>query len=193
MAVQDLFRLSDGRLIFTGTVEGQPSLIPHSLAEVWVDGEKKSVPFRIEGEMIGANASSGVVGRRAVSTTETRCLTGDSLARGRWELRSALPRPLPSRPDERGSLSVHRHLLGLESPPDDHLPDPMTQGPVLPEGWDGDAWVGIKGRGYFLRAWNAGTGRIAYGRGTTYKEARDALLAEVAEGAHRVTVTPSVR
>lgn len=85
---------------------------------------------------------------------------------------------------------MHRHLIGLESPPDDYVPDPMTQGPVLPEGWDGDAWVDPNPRrtGYFLRAWNARTNRVAYARGTNYESARRALLAEVSEGTLRVEV-----
>jgi hypothetical protein len=87
-------------------------------------------------------------------------------------------------------IAMHRHLIGLESPPPDYIPDPMTQGPVLPEGWDGDAWVDPNPRrpGYFLRAWNAQTGRVAYARGTTYEDARRMLLTEVAEGTQRVEV-----
>ena len=48
----------------------------------------------------------------------------------------------------------HRHLLGIDSPPREYVPDDMTLGPVLPEGWDGDAWMKPAGGGYFLRAWN---------------------------------------
>lgn len=74
---------------------------------------------------------------------------------------------------------MYRHLLGLESPPSDYVPDPMTQGPVLPEGWDGDAWVSLQPDGYFLRAWNPEKSLVAYGRGKTYKSASESLMEEV--------------
>jgi hypothetical protein len=84
---------------------------------------------------------------------------------------------------------MHRHLIGLDSPPPEYVADPMTQGPVLPEGWDGDAWVDPTGPGCYLRAWNKESGRVAYGRGGLYEEARRALLQEVARGSRRVRVS----
>ena len=83
---------------------------------------------------------------------------------------------------------MHRHLLGLTSPPADHLPDRSAMPLDLPEHWDGDAWVQSNGQGYFLRAWCVGTGRVAYGVGAKFQEARRALLVEVAEGTRRVKV-----
>lgn len=83
---------------------------------------------------------------------------------------------------------MHRHLVGLDSPPPEYIADPMTLGPVLPEGWDGDAWVEPRGRGYFLRAWNKGTARVAYGIGTTYEESRKRLLDDVAAGTRRAEI-----
>jgi len=65
----------------------------------------------------------------------------------------------------------------------------MTQGPVLPEGWDGDAWVKVGDKAYFLRAWNKKTLRIAYGRGLTYEEARRSLLEDISNGTRRVVFT----
>jgi hypothetical protein len=57
----------------------------------------------------------------------------------------------------------------------------MTQGPVLPEGWDGDAWVDASKKGYFLRARHKQSARVAYGKGSTYEEARRALLEKEVE------------
>jgi hypothetical protein len=82
---------------------------------------------------------------------------------------------------------MHRHLLGLDSPPASYIADAITQGPILPEGWDGDAWVDLGEREYFLRAWNKESGRVAYGRGSSYDEARRALLKDVAHGFRKVS------
>ncbi len=84
---------------------------------------------------------------------------------------------------------MHRHLLGVDSPPAEYVADPMTQGPILPEGWDGDAWVDPAGPGCFLRAWSKSTGRIATGRGKTYEDARRELLNDVGRGRRSVVVT----
>lgn len=83
---------------------------------------------------------------------------------------------------------MHRHLLGLTSPPADYLADRTAMPLDLPEDWDGDAWVKANGQAYFLRAWCPPTGRVAYGEGGKFREARQALLAEVAEGNRRVKV-----
>jgi hypothetical protein len=209
MKVERVFRFKDGRLVLAGTVEGCPSLIPQCLVELRVDGARRSAPFRIEGEFLhgGPRRSAGGA-LRAVSTGELKCLERGALPEGRWELRSCPSKAeaiqgLESRRDlgsppgakwpeqeSTGSMTMHRHLIGLESPPDDYVPDPMTQGPVLPEGWDGDAWVDPNPRrtGYYLRAWNAHTNRVAYARGTAYESTRRALLAEVAEGTRKVEI-----
>ena len=83
----------------------------------------------------------------------------------------------------------HRHLIGIDSPPADYVADDMTVGPVLPEGWDGDAWMNPSGGGHFLRAWNKQTGRFAIGAGTKYEDARQHLLDDVRRGSRRVVVT----
>ena len=80
---------------------------------------------------------------------------------------------------------MHRHLIALESPPAEFVPDPMTLGPVLPEGWDGDAWIRPGNPSYFLRAWSI-DGRVAYGIADTYEAARRLLLEDVASGTLRV-------
>src|SRR5206468_7899609 len=71
--------------------------------------------------------------------------------------------------------SGHRHLVGIDSPPSDYVPDDMTLGPRLPEEWDGDAWMKPDGTSYFLRAWNKGEARYAIASGTKYEEARTRL------------------
>ena len=84
---------------------------------------------------------------------------------------------------------MHRHLLGLTSPPADYVPDRLATTLALPEDWDGDAWVRANGQGYFLRAWNVATGRVAYGEGIKHDEARRRLLLEVVDGNRRVKVS----
>ena len=84
---------------------------------------------------------------------------------------------------------MHRHLLGIDSPPPDYIADPITQGPVLPEGWDGDAWVKASGRAYFLRAWDKESHRVAYGRGSSYDDARRELLEDIASGTRLVVIS----
>ncbi len=81
-----------------------------------------------------------------------------------------------------------RHLIGIESPPDEFIEDYMTRGPKLPPGWDGDAWIHPSERRCFLRAWNKQTGRTAIGRGVTYEEARKRLLEDVEKGTARVVI-----
>lgn len=84
---------------------------------------------------------------------------------------------------------MHRHLLGLTSPPADYIPDRYATALGLPEAWDGDVWVKSNGQAYFLRAWNVSNGRIAYGEGIRFDEARRALLADLADGTRRVKVS----
>ena len=83
---------------------------------------------------------------------------------------------------------MHRHLLGLTSPPADHLPDRSAMPLDLPELWDGDVWVKANGQAYFLRAWCVTSGRVAYGVGAKFQEARRALMAELVEGNRWVKV-----
>ena len=84
---------------------------------------------------------------------------------------------------------MHRHLLGLNSPPNDYVADRFASTMFVPEHWDGDAWIRANGREYFLRAWNVMTGRVAYGRGTSFEQARLQLLIDVTEGTRHVQIT----
>jgi hypothetical protein len=61
-------------------------------------------------------------------------------------------------------------------------PDTMTRGPLLPHGWDGDAWTrpgGYVGQTYLVRAWNPTKKRLLIGRGLLYKDARRQLLERI--------------
>lgn len=188
MLIQDVFRLRDGRVVLVGPVEGHPKYMSSGQYEIWVEGSKRA-SLRFEGEMISSNPTDP--SKRAISTTATRCLDREDVAKGRWVLKPATGEtgPLPLDLPGMRSVFMHRHLLGVDSPPAEYVADPMTQGPILPEGWDGDAWVDPAGHGCFLRAWNKSTGRVAIGDGPTYEEARRALLNDVARGRRRVVVT----
>ena len=84
---------------------------------------------------------------------------------------------------------MHRNLIGLTSPPADYIPDRFASTLGLPEDWDGDVWVKSDGQAYFLRGWNVTSGRIAYGEGSRYEDARQHLLREMAQGTRRVKVS----
>ena len=84
---------------------------------------------------------------------------------------------------------MHRHLLGLKSPPEDYIPDRFVMASTLPEDWDGDIWVQASGARYFLRAWNARSGRVAYGEGLRFEDARQSLLSEVVAGTRQVKIS----
>lgn len=65
--------------------------------------------------------------------------------------------------------------------PLDYKPDPMTLGPRLPFGWQGDAWVQpcwIRSESYLLRAWSA-AGDVIVARGFLYADARRRLLEQI--------------
>ena len=87
---------------------------------------------------------------------------------------------------------THRHLIGIPSPPDDHQPDNITLGPVLPNHWNGDAWKREKANdnSYWLRAWNKSTSRFAIAQADTYEAARQLLQEDIAKGGTgKVTIT----
>ena len=181
LVIEDVFRFQDGRTVFAGVVDEPHGYIGRGTFELVVDGELRG-GFLIEGEMLAAGGDGS---KRAVSTTDVRCVDRAFLEGHEIVLRPADPSK------RRGAFVMHRHLLGVESPPAEYLADPMTQAPILPEGWDGDAWVGPRGRGYFLRAWNKQVGLVAYGRGPTYEAARRAILDQVADGGRRIEINPS--
>lgn len=68
--------------------------------------------------------------------------------------------------------------------PHSYVQDHMTDGPVLPDGWTGDAWQAQdQGRGYFLRAWNNSTGQVATIQSeTSYEEAAKRLRQKIQDG-----------
>jgi uncharacterized protein YodC (DUF2158 family) len=81
---------------------------------------------------------------------------------------------------------VHRHLIGVESPPEGYVLDNMIIGPNFPRDWEVETWV-LRGSDgpYWLRAWNKGTGRSAIATSRTYMEAADNLREHVSEGGSR--------
>jgi hypothetical protein len=183
LLVQDIFRFRDGRAVFAGVVEGDPGYISRGPFEVLIDGEVRC-GFEVEAEMLSDRVTKpGEVRLRSVSSTEVKCVDREFLKDHDFVLRPADPSTMP-----RGFV-MHRHLLGVDSPPSQYVADPMTQGPILPEGWDGDAWIDPARPGYFLRAWHKQEGRVAYGRGITYEAARRALLEDVVKGVREVTIS----
>ena len=73
--------------------------------------------------------------------------------------------------------------------PHGYMQDQMTSGPVLPEGWTGDAWQAQdQGRGYFMRAWNDSTGQVATIQSeTSYEEAAGRLRTKIQDGGDWIT------
>ena len=65
-----------------------------------------------------------------------------------------------------------------------YIQDQMTSGPVLPTGWTGDAWQAQDDDpGYFLRAWNDGTGQVAVIHSeTSYEDAANRLREKAQKG-----------
>jgi len=182
--VEDVFRFRDGRTVFVGTLDPDTkTIVGRGPFEVWVDDQKVGIVI-IEGQMIHSGPASDQRRRRnrSLSTAEPFRLTRDDLAGKRLVLQTNAA--LSAR-----DLAMHRHLLGIESPPPDYVPDSMTLGPALPEGWDGDSWEKVGGRGYFLRAWNKDLGRIALGQADTYEEARRRLMGEISTGTRRVAIS----
>ncbi len=88
----------------------------------------------------------------------------------------------------------YRNLLAIDSPPEDHESDNLTEGPALPAGWDGDAWKREKkdSNSYWLRAWNKKTGQYAIAQASTYEAARQLLQKRIAAGGTgKATITVS--
>jgi hypothetical protein len=86
----------------------------------------------------------------------------------------------------------------IPSPPSGFVPDDMTQGPALPDDWDGDAWKleSKSGNEFAQRAWNKTTGRFAIARASTYAAASQQLLDDVNKGGSgkaEVKVTEEIR
>lgn len=177
MSIQDIFFFRDGRTVLAGAIEGGENVIvlPGS-ATILINGEKLA-NIHIEPEMIASRAlPMEKLALRAVSTTDPTGLTKEMIQTKNCTLEGSM------------RFSGHRHLVGIDSPPRDYVPDDMTLGPRLPDGWDGDAWMKPDGGGYFLRAWNKTTARCAIAVGTKYEEARKRLLDEIAHGGNKVEI-----
>jgi hypothetical protein len=178
--IDDLFRFADGRTVLTGSVEGgeQVVILP-GLSRLFVDGALVDA-FAIEPEMLVSRPDPiDPRSRRAVATQDAVSISiSDIKDKNCW-----LEGPMRSQ--------GHRDLVGIDSPPDEFIPDNMTLGPRLPEGWDGDAWTSPDESSYFLRAWNKQLARYALGRGMRYTDAREALLEDIKSGGRRVEITAS--
>jgi hypothetical protein len=86
-------------------------------------------------------------------------------------------------PSDEEPMTVGEFILRI-SVPHGYVQDHSTRGPVLPEGWTGDAWQAQDlGRGYFLRAWSDATGQVATIQSeTSYEEASGRLRQKIARG-----------
>ena len=179
MRISDVFFFADGRTVFAGNIEeeerGAKLIMDPGPATILVDGNTFAM-VNLEREVI---PSRSVIRKPEVRAFSTRDVTG--LTREVTETKICTLE---------GTMRYagHRHLLGIDSPPRDYIPDDMTLGPVIPEGWDGDAWMKPGGGGYFLRAWNKNAARYATAHGDKYEQAREKLLAEIAGGGKTVEI-----
>jgi hypothetical protein len=173
MTVLDVFKFADGRTVFIGNINaGEEAILLPGTCELSVDNQTTEIA--IQPEMI-SNFGRFDSGMRAVATADPLSLPN---------MASSTQITLKGKMRMRG----HRHLVGIESPPHDFVPDRMTLGPRLPEGWDGDSWTSPDESSYFLRAWNKDTATYAVGKGNLYAEARTVLLSEIAKGGHHVEI-----
>jgi hypothetical protein len=176
MRVEEIFKLSDGRTVFTGAVPaGEDAILLPGACELLRDGKLVAV-INAAPELFGEGAARGTSPLRALGTSDPVNISGDEVAAGGYVLTGRM------------RMSGHRHLVGIDSPPNHFVPDRMTLGPRLPEGWDGDAWTSPDESTFFLRAWNRSTGRFALGTGSGYEEARAALLREISQGGRPVVI-----
>jgi hypothetical protein len=177
MAVVDIFRFGDGRTVFVGKIdEGDDAIVLPGKGDLII-GERK-IEVELQSEMID-NSERRSDGLRAVATTDPL----------------SIPKNVtPSKLVLKGKMRMrgHRDLIGIESPPREFVPDRMTLGPRLPDGWDGDAWTSPDEARFFLRAWNKAIARYAIGTGGRYEEARANLLDELNKGGRRVEIAANV-
>ena len=63
-------------------------------------------------------------------------------------------------------------------------PDHMSNGPMLPQGWDGNSWVNetTAGSTYHLRAWNFSTGEFTNATASRWDEVCQRLRSRVSQG-----------
>jgi hypothetical protein len=89
----------------------------------------------------------------------------------------------PAAPYQEESMTIGEFIRKI-TVPHGYMQDQMTTGPVLPDGWAGDAWQAQdQARGYFLRAWNDTTGQVATIQSeTSYEEAARRLRQKTQDG-----------
>jgi hypothetical protein len=175
MKIKEIFRLTDGRTVLAGTAEdGELAILVPGKFMLSRDG-REVAEIEVESELFheGVRGASRLY---AVGTSATLDISADDIATGEYILTGKM------------RMVGHRHLVGIDSPPNQFVPDRMTLGPRLPEGWDGDSWTSPDESAFFLRAWNKSTGRYAIGTGSAYEEARAALLREVNSGGRSVVI-----
>ncbi len=163
MLVKDIFFFRDGRTVFAGPIEeGEKAIVEPGPGTILIDGETfKTV--HVEGELIPSRPSTQKRHEvRAVSTRDSTGLTQEMVETNECRLEGTM------------RYSGHRHLLGIDSPPSDYIPDDMTLGP-LSEGWDGDTWMRPDGSSYFLRAWNKANARYAIGMDVTIRRGTEEI------------------
>jgi len=176
LRIKDIFFLEGGRTVFVGSVDGGENVnIKPGLCDLFVEG-KKVATVEVYEEIPQRMKPLERHDMRAVSTRNPIDLTREQVLATQCHLEGPM------------SFAGHRHLLGIDSPPADYVPDNMTLGPRLPEGWDGDAWTHPAGDGYFLRAWHKASGRYALGKGAKYEEARRILLNDIQTGHKKVVI-----
>jgi hypothetical protein len=178
MSIKEIFFLRDGRTVFAGPIEeGELAIIEPGPAVVQING-KTLATVQIEREAIASRAQPlERLEVRAVSTRDPTGLNKETVATQDCTLEGTM------------RYSGHRHLVGIDSPPPDFVPDDMTLGPRLPDGWDGDAWMKPGGSSYFLRAWNKAHARCATAQDAKYEDARTRLLAAIAAGGRKVEIS----
>jgi hypothetical protein len=176
MNVHDVFRFRDGRTVFAGPVdEGEDAILLAGKCDLIFDG--KTAEIRIEPEMISSVPSEArAAGHRAVSTPNMIEGLPSNVVPGQIQLKG------------KARMHGHRDLVGIDSPPRDFVPDRMTLGPRLPDGWDGDAWTSVDETSFFLRAWNKRAARYAIGTGSRYEDARATLMEEIRRGGRKVEI-----
>src|SRR5437762_3152770 len=128
MLIRDLFVLQDGRTILCGPIEeGEVAVVMPGPATVLVDG-KPVATIRIEREAIASRPTPMQrLDVRALATRDPTGLDKTTVSDRTCTLEGQM------------RYTGHRHLVGIDSPPEDYVADDMTLGPRLPEGWDGDA------------------------------------------------------
>lgn len=163
--INEVFNLQNGKTVLAGSVEGDEEvIIQPGECMLLVNGQFRA-KLNIDPELLNTPGNLWSFRKfRGVTTS-------DAVPIEIGEVKShdvVLEGPM--------TIQRPRHLIGIDSPPDDFLPDPMTLGPRLPPGWDGDAWIAPQGQEYFLRAWNKSTAQFTIARATKYEEARAKLL-----------------